>query len=468
MGKSKNSHSLGKFVTQYGKIKKFGGGCACLVALFFFIGIIGAIFSEGEGENRKQNPRAERAPSPRAERRVDDVATPNNTIEFHDNEFEIWSEPSHVPFDFHEHEAVVTIPRNHTHSTFTSNLTVHFIDVGQADAILIELPNGQNMLIDGGNAGNANSILSYIRQRRITTIDYLVATHPHADHIGGLPAIINAMNIGEVFMPRVSHTTQTFERLLTAIQNKGLQINTARAGVNVLSIPGLQIDFVAPVRDDYRNLNDWSAVTRIIFGNTGFLFTGDAEALSESHITADISVDVLQVGHHGSNTSTSQRFLDRVSPRAGVISVGANNSYGHPSDVVLSRLNNLGVYVLRTDLHGTIIFTSDGTDITYSTQRTPQQPREPPQVAAPVHAPPSNPPPWMQGGGASGLQNQQPRSTGGGASNIQSSVSGMVWIPERVGQVFHSRSNCSNMNNPIQITREEAVQRNLRPCSRCH
>ena len=271
-------------------------------------------------------------------------------------------------------------------------------------------------------------------------------------------------------MPRVSHTTQTFERLLTAIQNKGLQINTATAGVNILSVPGLQIDIVAPVRDDYRNLNDHSAVIRLVYGTTSFLFTGDAEAISESHITANIASDVLKVGHHGSHTSTSAAFFERVFPFHAVISVGSNNSYGHPSDVVLSRLNNSGVNILRTDLHGTIVFTSDGTDITYRTQRTPQQPREPPQVAAPVHTPPSNPPPWMQGGGASGLQNQQPRSTGGGASNIQSPASSgvMVWL-SATGNRYHSINNCGNMNpdRARQITLEEARGR-YQPCSICN
>ena len=277
---------------------------------------------------------------------------------------------------------------------FRSNLVVHFLDVGQADATLIQLPNEQTMLIDGGNSRDADSILSYMRSLGITTIDYLVATHPHADHIGGLPNIISEMNIGEVYMPQVSHTTQTFERLLDAIENKGLQINSARAGVSILSVPGLSVDIVAPVRDDYENLNDWSAIILLTYSNTSFLFTGDAEALSEGHITADISADVLKVGHHGSSTSTSQGFLDRVAPTYGIISAGAGNSYGHPTDAVLSRLDNANVSIFRTDLQGTIVFTSDGILITISAEPIPFQPNA--STPSPTQQPTPQPTPTPQ------------------------------------------------------------------------
>ena len=236
-------------------------------------------------------------------------------------------------------------PDETTPPALTDDLVVHYIDVGQADSILIQLPNGQTMLIDGGESNNASSILSYMRSLNITTIDYLIATHPHSDHIGGLPTIIDSIDIGSVYMPRVSHTTQTFERLLTAIQNKGLQIDTAKAGVDILSEPDLQISIVAPVNETYSELNDYSAVIMITYSNNTFLFMGDAEVLSESHITADVSADVLKVGHHGSDTSTSAVFLQKVSPDYAVISVGSGNSYGHPSDSTLSRLNDAGIKI---------------------------------------------------------------------------------------------------------------------------
>ena len=246
--------------------------------------------------------------------------------------------------------------------TFLRNLTVHFIDVGQADSILILLPNGENMLIDGGESRNANDIMIYMHSHDVTSIDYLVASHPHADHIGGLPAIIDTFDIVNIYMPRVSHTTVTFERFLTSIQDKGIQIDEAKTGVNILSLPELKIDIVAPARDDYKDHNDHSAVIKLTYGTTSFLFMGDAEGTSESHITEDVSADVLKVGHHGSKTSTTEAFLHKVSPSYAVISVG-KNSYGHPTDEVLSRLDNADVEVYRTDMVGTIVFTSDGENI---------------------------------------------------------------------------------------------------------
>jgi len=246
--------------------------------------------------------------------------------------------------------------------TFLRNLTVHFIDVGQADSILILLPNGENMLIDGGESRNANDIMMYMHSHDVASIDYLVASHPHADHIGGLPAIIDTFDIVNIYMPRVSHTTVTFERLLTSIQNKGLQIDEAKTGVNILSLPELTVDIIAPARDDYKDHNDHSAVIKLTYGTTSFLFMGDAEGTSESHITEDVSSDVLKVGHHGSKTSTTAAFLHNVSPSYAVICVG-KNSYGHPTDEVLSRLDNANVEVYRTDMVGTIVFTSDGESI---------------------------------------------------------------------------------------------------------
>jgi len=142
-------------------------------------------------------------------------------------------------------------------------------------------------------------------------------------------------------------------------------IDQAIASVSILSIPGLEVDIVAPVREDYRDHNDHSAVIKITFGSTSFLFMGDAEGASEGHISADISADVLKVGHHGSRTSTSEAFLSRVTPSYAVISVGSDNSYGHPRAEVLTRLVNANVEVYRTDMDGTIVFTSDGENIVY-------------------------------------------------------------------------------------------------------
>jgi competence protein ComEC len=326
---------------------------------------------------------------------------------------------------------------------FSRDLSVHFLDVGQADSALILLPNGENMLIDGGESTNADTIIRYLRSHDVTTIDYLVATHPHADHIGGLPAIINAFEIHSIFMPRVTHTTQTFERLLTSIQDKGLQIDEAKGGTNILSLPGLEIDIIAPIRFDFTNLNDHSAVIRLVFGNTSFLFMGDAEAASENHITADVSADVLKVGHHGSRTSTSAAFLRRVAPSHAVISVG-RNSYGHPTDDVLSRLDDAGVKVYRTDMVGTIIFTSDGESIIVDKSPTPYQPQ----------APMTDDDDGELGAG------------GGEAENNSASADIVVFIT-RTGQRYHN-DGCRHLSQSrIETTLSDAKAQGLTACGTC-
>jgi len=244
-------------------------------------------------------------------------------------------------------------------------LSVHFIDVGQGDSIFIELPGGQCMLIDSGEKQYSETVKSYISTLKYEKIDYLVATHPHSDHIGSMSEIVDAFDIDTVYMPKVSHNTKTYENLLLSIKNKGLRVTTAKAGVSVRLTDDLDFEIVAPVGETHSDLNNWSVVLRLVYGNTAFLFTGDAEAASESKITANISADVLKVGHHGSYTSTSADFLKNVAPNHAVISCGKDNDYGHPHKETLEKLTNAGVAVYRTDLSGSIIFTSDG--ITVST-----------------------------------------------------------------------------------------------------
>ncbi|MDR2900007.1 MAG: MBL fold metallo-hydrolase [Treponema sp.] len=241
------------------------------------------------------------------------------------------------------------------------NLSVHYIDVGQADAILIELPNSQTMLIDGGNRADGPALLNYLVDKGISTIDYLVATHPHEDHIGGLAAVINStIKIESIYMPRVAANTQVFENLLSAIDDKGLSINAAQCGVSILSLPDLQIDIVSPVTFNSSDLNDWSAVIKLKYHDKVFLFMGDIEIYAADLISADIDADVIKIGHHGSALSVSASFLQRVSPDYALISVGESNNYGHPDDAALSLLQECGVTVFRTDQQGTIIISSDG------------------------------------------------------------------------------------------------------------
>ncbi|AZF90260.1 MAG: metallo-beta-lactamase superfamily protein [Phage 5P_2] len=262
----------------------------------------------------------------------------------------------------------------------SGKLAVHFINVGQGDSILLQLPNNQTMLVDAGPNEAGPAVVSYLQKQGIKRIDYLVATHPHEDHIGGMDLVINSFDIGRVYMPRVTTNTKSFEDMLRAIQAKGLKITPARAGVVVLDKSGLKVNFVAPCSSGYDNLNNWSAATRVQFGNTSFLLTGDAQSESEHEMLASgasLKADVLKVGHHGSYSSTTPAFLRAVSPKYAVISVGAGNDYGHPHQETLAKLAGSGVKVYRTDRDGTVIFVSDGKTLTVKTLGGTIMPRAP-------------------------------------------------------------------------------------------
>lgn len=243
-------------------------------------------------------------------------------------------------------------------------LNVHFLDVGQGDSIFIELPDKKTMLIDAGENYHGEGIKEYIGYCGYSKIDYLVATHPHADHIGSMSYIVRNMDVGAVYMPKVAANTKTFENLLESISDKGLKVTSAKAGLTIADESDYKIDVVAPVTVDESNLNNSSAVIKLSYKNNSFLFTGDAEKEELETITDDISADVLKVGHHGSKTSTTEEFLKSVNPAYAVISVGEGNEYGHPHSSTLKLLGEFNCKVFRTDADKTIVLTSDGDKIT--------------------------------------------------------------------------------------------------------
>ena len=252
-------------------------------------------------------------------------------------------------------------------STFSGDtLRVNYVDVGQGDSIFIQLPNKETMLIDAGEAYEADNVINYLNSLDVKKIDYVVGTHPHTDHIGGLEEIVNTFDIGSIYMPKASSTSNTYLDLLTAIKNKGLKIKTAKSGVVVLDGDNLKLEFIAPNSDNYSELNNYSAVLKLTYLNNTFLFMGDAETLSEDEITSEIKADVIKVGHHGSDSSSGVEFVKRVSPQYAIIMVGEGNSYNHPYQSIIDRYLSVGAKVLRTDLDGNIICDSDGVDVTCS------------------------------------------------------------------------------------------------------
>jgi competence protein ComEC len=241
------------------------------------------------------------------------------------------------------------------------DIVVHFIDIGQGDSIFIKSAN-TTILIDGGDVNYGDYLNQYLSNMDINYIDLVIATHPHSDHIGGLIEIINNFDVKGIMTTGAIHSTNVFESFMTAIETKGLSIFTSKAHSNV-AVGDIDIKVIAPVSEDYTNLNNSSIVLKLEWGDTSFLFTGDIEAEAENSIlnsAQDLKADVLKVAHHGSKTSSTVEFLEAVSPTIAVISTGIYNSYGHPDDEVLYRLKSLGAEVYRTDIDGTIIIKSNG------------------------------------------------------------------------------------------------------------
>lgn len=248
-------------------------------------------------------------------------------------------------------------------------LTVTWLDVGQGDAAVIQC-GGQSMLIDGGKPEKSSYIYAWLQQHGLSYLDVIVATHVDADHIGGLSGALNYASVGTAYCPVTTGTTETFQSFVKYLAQRGKQITVPTAG-ETFALGGAQVQILGPLHSA-EDSNDNSIVLKVSFGATSFLFTGDAERAEEQDLLnagVNLQSTVLKVGHHGSDTSTSYPFLRAVAPQYAVISVGAGNSYGHPTEAVLSRLRDAGVTTFRTDMQGEITAVSDGQTINFSTAK---------------------------------------------------------------------------------------------------
>lgn len=369
-----------------------------------------------------------------------------------------------------------------TDSSSAGQMQVHFIDVGQGDATLIAC-DGHYMLIDAGNNDKGTTVQSYLMSQGVEKLDYVIGTHPDADHIGGLDVVIYKFDCDTIIMPDVANDTRTYDDVVQAMKSKGYQTTYPVVG-ETYTLGGATFTIVAPNADYGNDMNDWSVGVLVQNGNNRFLFTGDAEEKAEEDILnngIDISADVYAAAHHGSKTATSQAFLDKISPTYVVISAGEGNKYGHPHAEVLNRLRAAGISVFRTDEQGTIVATSDGNDITWNCS-----PSESWKAGEPTGSSDTSQNVASSGTGTSNNNSSSSvadnssadstASSGSSDAGIAADTSGstnsdsssvMVHITD-TGSKYHS-AGCSYLKkSDHEVTLSEAKSMGLTPCSRCN
>ena len=255
---------------------------------------------------------------------------------------------------------------------------IWYLDVGQADCMLLQLPNGSgwdSILIDAGTGQTEDALCSWLEEQGVEDLTAVIATHPHEDHIGGMDAVLKAIPAESLYMPEVKEsltpTTRCYEQLLDAAKDQHVQAVKGQSGVTVYKEDGVKLELIGPEPDEeYDDLNEYSLVAKLTVGERSFLFTGDSSEQAEADMLSagePLSADVLKVGHHGSSTATTEAFLQEVNPQVAVISCGKGNSYGHPHEETMQRLQEKAITIYRTDEDGTIMASCDGTSIEWQT-----------------------------------------------------------------------------------------------------
>lgn len=328
-----------------------------------------------------------------------------------------------------------------------STFTVHYIDVGQGDAALI-LCDGKSMLIDGGKPKASNIIYTYLKNQEITCLDYIICSHPDDDHIGGLSAPLSNITVKNVYAPNIEADIKSYQSFRRKTEEQGLTIQHPACD-DSFQFGSSTVDFLGPVTVSAGDRNNSSIVLKITYGDTSFVFTGDAEREEEQQILDkgyDLSATVLKVGHHGSRNSTTYPFLREIMPEYAVISVGKDNTYGHPTEDVLSKLKDASVKVYRTDMQGNIIATSDGKTVTITPSKNVD---------------------------ADTLSKKKAVSTPTSQSTVNAAPAAETsnYIGNQRSKKFHLPS-CNTLpadhNRIYMTTRDEAIQKEYDPCQNCN
>ncbi|HII4498592.1 TPA: ComEC/Rec2 family competence protein [Clostridium perfringens] len=250
-----------------------------------------------------------------------------------------------------------------------SKLMISYMDVGQGDAAYIKV-NGNDILIDAGPRSNSKELLEQLKAKNIDDFELVIATHPHEDHIGGMVDVFKEYEVKAFYSPKITHTTKTYENLVKAVKDEGLKTKELKGGMVIDLGEGAKFEVFTPQKLEYEELNDYSPIMKLSFGDTSYLFTGDAEKLAEEEALAkyknSLDSDVIKFGHHGSSSSSSNAFIEAVSPKYGIISCAKDNKYGHPHRETLDIIKKYNIKTFRTDTDGEIILTSDGKSINFN------------------------------------------------------------------------------------------------------
>lgn len=250
-----------------------------------------------------------------------------------------------------------------------SELMISYMDVGQGDAAYIKV-NGNDILIDAGPRSNSKELLEQLKAKNIDDFELVIATHPHEDHIGGMVDVFKEYEVKAFYSPKITHTTKTYENLVKAVKDEGLKTKELKGGMVIDLGEGAKFEVFTPQKSEYEELNDYSPIMKLSFGATSYLFTGDAEKLAEEEALAkyktSLDSDVIKFGHHGSSSSSSNAFIEAVSPKYGIISCAKDNKYGHPHRETLDIIKKYNIKTFRTDTDGEIILTSDGKSINFN------------------------------------------------------------------------------------------------------